>query len=137
MLKQFNKLREYVIIRLKGVMINTEKFLKNYTINDVSEVVEKIKKIEIRKKEFEELKGKLEKYFKFEIVDYIVSDILDCETYNHVCLMINLAVVNNRISLENGITLKNELKKLFKINDIFDKFDKGNYIMQSVDKPDN
>ena len=27
-----------------------EKFLKNYTINDVSEVVEKIKKIEIRKK---------------------------------------------------------------------------------------
>ena len=41
-----------------------EKFLKNYTINDVSEVVEKIKKIEIRKKEFEEFKGKLEKYFK-------------------------------------------------------------------------
>jgi hypothetical protein len=37
-------LREYVIIRLKGVMINMEKFLKNYTINDVSEVVEKIKK---------------------------------------------------------------------------------------------
>lgn len=114
-----------------------EKFLKNYTISDVSEVVEKIRKIEIRKKEFEELKGKLEKYFKFEIVDYIVSDILDCETYNHVCLMINLAVVNNRISLENGITLKNELKKLFKINDIFDKFDKGNYIMKSVDKPNN
>lgn len=114
-----------------------EKFLKNYTINDVSEVVEKIKKIEIRKKEFEELKEELEKYFKFEIVDYIVSDILDCETYNHVCLMINLAVVSNRISSENSITLKNELKKLFKINDIFDKFDKGNYIMQSVDNPDN
>ena len=114
-----------------------EKFLKNYTINDVSEVVEKIKKIEIRKKEFEELKKELEKYFKFEIVDYIVSDILDCETYNHVCLMINLAVVSNRISSENSITLKNELKKLFKINDIFDKFDKGNYIMQSVDNPDN
>jgi len=37
-------LREYVIIRLKGVIINMEKFLKNYTINDVSEVVEKIKK---------------------------------------------------------------------------------------------
>ena len=31
-------------------MINMEKFLKNYTINDVSEVVEKNKKIEIRKK---------------------------------------------------------------------------------------
>lgn len=107
-----------------------EKFLKNYTINDVSEVVEKIKKIEIRKTEFEKLKGKLEKYFKFEIVDYIVSDILDCETYNHVCLMINLAVVNNRISSENSITLKNGLKKLFQINNIFDKFNKNNCIIE-------
>ena len=98
-----------------------KKFFKNYTINDVSEVVEKIKKIEIRKTEFEKLKGKLEKYFKFEIVDYIVSDILECETYNHVCLMINLAVVNNRISSENSITLKNGLKKLFKIKNIFYK----------------
>lgn len=111
-----------------------EKFLKNYTINDVSEVVEKIKKIEIRKTEFEELKGKLEKYFKFEIVDYIVSDILDCETYNHVCLMINLAVVNNRISSENSITLKNGLKKLFQINNIFDKFNKNNCIIEKINK---
>lgn len=111
-----------------------EKFLKNYTINDVSEVVEKIKKIEIRKKEFEEFKGKLEKYFKFEIVDYIVSDILDCETYNHVCLMINLAVVSNRISSENSITLKNELKKLFQINNIFDKFNKDNCIIRLINQ---
>ena len=111
-----------------------EKFLKNYTINEVSEVVEKIKKIEIRKKEFEELKGKLEKYFKFEIVDYIVSDILDCETYNHVCLMINLAVVNNRISSENSITLKNGLKKLFQINNIFDKFNKDNCIIRLINQ---
>ena len=111
-----------------------EKFLKNYTINDVSEVVEKIKKIEIRKKEFEEFKGKLEKYFKFVIVDYIVSDILDCETYNHVCLMINLAVVSNRISSENSITLKNGLKKLFQINNIFDKFNKDNCIIRLINQ---
>ena len=111
-----------------------EKFLKNYTINDVSEVVEKIKKIEIRKKEFEEFKGNLEKYFKFEIVDYIVSDILDCETYNHVCLMINLAVVSNRISSENSITLKNGLKKLFQINNIFDKFNKDNCIIRLINQ---
>ena len=111
-----------------------EKFLKNYTINDVSEVVEKIKKIEIRKKEFEEFKGKLDKYFKFEIVDYIVSDILDCETYNHVCLMINLAVVSNRISSENSITLKNGLKKLFQINNIFDKFNKDNCIIRLINQ---
>lgn len=106
-----------------------KKFFKNYTINDVQNVTEIIKKIEIRNKEIKELKEKLENYFNFEIVDYIVSDILDCETYNHVCLMINLAVVNNRISLENGTTLKNGLKKLFKINSSFDKFHKDKCIM--------
>ncbi len=106
-----------------------KKFFKNYTINDVQNVTEIIKEIEIWNKEFEELKEKLEDYFKFEIANYIVSDILECETYNHVCLMINLAVVNNRISLENGTTLKNGLKKLFKINNMFDKFDKVNFVM--------
>lgn len=103
-----------------------EKFFENYTINDVQNVVEIIKKIEIRNKE---IKEKLENYFKFDIADYIVSDILECENYNHVCLMINLAVVNNRISLENSITLKKGLKKLFKINNMFDKFDKDNYMI--------
>ena len=106
-----------------------KKFFENYTINDRQNVVERIKEIEIWNKEFEELKEKLENYFNFEIADYIVSDILECETYNHVCLMINLAIANNRISLENGITLKSGLKKLFKINNMFDKFDKGNCII--------
>ena len=105
-----------------------KKFFKNYTINDVENKVEKIKEIEIWNKEFEELKEKLENYFKFEIADYIVSDILDCETYNHVCLIINLAVVNNRISLEDSIILKNGLKKLFRINSSFDKFDEEIYL---------
>lgn len=103
-----------------------KKFFKNYTINNVQNVTE----IEIWNKEFEELKEKLEDYFKFEIADYIVNDILECETYNHVCLMINLAVVNNRISLENSIILKNGLKKLFKINNQFHKFDKEIYLQK-------
>ena len=103
-----------------------EKFFENYTINDVQNVVEIIKKIEIRNKE---IKEKLENYFKFDIADYIVSDILECENYNHVCLMINLAVVNNRISLEDSIILKNGLKKLFKINSSFNKFNKDNFII--------
>ena len=106
-----------------------EKLFENYTSNDKQNIVEIIKKIEIRNKEIEELKEKLESYFNFEIADYIVSDILECENYNHVCLMINLAVVNNRISLENSITLKKGLKKLFKINNMFDKFDKDNYMI--------
>lgn len=92
------------------------------------------KKIEIRNREFKDLKEKLETYFKFEITDYIISDILDCENYNHVCLMINLAVINNRISLENGVILKNELKQLFQINDIFDKFNKDNFIIEKINK---
>ena len=53
-----------------------EKFCRNYVDTDISDIV---KKIEIRNKEFKELKEKLENYFKFEITDYIISDILDCE----------------------------------------------------------
>ena len=107
-----------------------KKFFENYTINDRQNVVERIKEIEIWNKEFEELKEKLENHFNFEIADYIVSDILECETYNHVCLMINLAVINNRISSKNSKTLKNELKKLFRINNMFDKFDKEIYLQK-------
>ena len=108
-----------------------ERYCRNYTDTDISDIV---KKIEIRNREFKELKEKLENYFKFEITDYIISDILDCENYNHVCLMINLAVINNRISLENSIILKRGLKKLFEISDIFDELDKANY--KEVNKTD-
>lgn len=90
-----------------------ENFFENYTIYNIQNITERIKEIEKCNIEFEELKEKLENYFNFEINDYIVSDILEGETYNHICLMINLAIVNNRISLENGIILKSELKKLF------------------------
>ena len=108
-----------------------EKSCRNYTDIDISDIV---KKIEIRNREFKDLKEKLETYFKFEITDYIISDILDCENYNHVCLMINLAVINNRMSLENSIILKSGLKKLFKINDMFDKFDKDDGIIEKIYK---
>ena len=87
-----------------------EKYCRNYIDTDILDIV---KKIEIKNRKFKELKENLETYFKFEITDYIISDILDCENYNHVCLMINLAVINNRITLENSMILKNELKKLF------------------------
>ena len=102
-----------------------EKFFENYTINDVKNNVEIIKEIELWNKEFEELKEKLEKHFNFEIADYIVSDILECETYNHVCLMINLAVVNNRISLENSMIL---IKRFIYKNNISKTDDKFNFI---------
>ena len=83
--------------------------------------------------EFKILKEKLEKQFDFEIVDYIIYDILDEETYYHTCLMINLAVLNNRLSIENGEQLKQGLKDLFKINNSNDKIDKKIYIGNYID----
>ena len=45
-----------------------EKFFENYTINDVSKVVEEIKIMEIKIREFKELKERLENYFNFKII---------------------------------------------------------------------
>lgn len=42
-----------------------KKLFENYTSNDIQNVTEIIKEIEIWNKEFEELKEKLENYFKF------------------------------------------------------------------------
>lgn len=42
--------------------------------------------------------------------------------------MINLAVVNNRFSIENGDRLKSGIKELFKINNNYDRIDKNVYI---------
>lgn len=101
---------------------------KDYSADEIEEVKRKIKRIEIRKKEYKALKEKLEEHFNFEIVDYIIYDILDYETYHHTCLMINLAIINNRISIENGEILKAGLKILFKIKNRDDRFNRGVYI---------
>lgn len=87
--------------------------LEQYSKIEIDEAKRKIKRIQKRLKEFGILKEKLEKQFDFEIVDYIIYDILDEETYYHTCLMINLAVLNNRLSIENGEQLKQGLKDLF------------------------
>ena len=42
--------------------------------------------------------------------------------------MINLAIINNRISIENGEILKAGLKILFKIKNRDDRFNRGVYI---------
>lgn len=102
--------------------------LTKYTADDVEEAKGKIKRIEVRKKEYRLLKEKLEELFNFEITDYIIDDILDYETYRHTCLMINLAVINNRISIENGEILKAGLKIIFKIKNEYDRFNRNIYI---------
>lgn len=103
-------------------------FLKGYSSDEIESAKGKIKILEKRRKEFNILKEKLEKNFGFEIIGYIIDDILDYETYHHVCLMINLAVVNNRVSIENGDRLKVGIKELFKINNDYDRVDKTVYI---------
>ncbi len=105
-----------------------ENFLKSYSSDEIESAKGKIKILEKRRKEFNLLKEKLEKNFGFEIIGYIIDDILDYETYHHVCLMINLAVVNNRFSIENGDRLKVGIKELFKINNDYDRVDKTVYI---------
>ena len=102
--------------------------LTKYTADDVEEAKGKIKRIEVRKKEYRLLKEKLEEHFNFEITDYIIDDILDYETYYHTCLMINLAIINNRISIENGEILKAGLKIIFKIKNEYDRFNRNVYI---------
>ena len=110
-----------------------EKFFEDYTADEVIDAVGKIKRLEIRRKEFKILKEKLEKHFNFEITEYIIDDILNYETYYHTCLMINLAVINNRLSAENGEKLKLELKNLFKINNVYDRFDRGVFMGNTFD----
>ena len=97
----------------------------DYTSDEIESAKGKIKRIEVRKNEFKLLKEKLEKHFNFEITEYIIDDILDYETYHHTCLMINLAVVNNRMSIVDGEILKAGLKILFKIKNKDDRFDRG------------
>ena len=104
------------------------KLFEEYSADEIDDAKGKIKRIEIRKKEFNLLKEKLEKHFNFEITEYIIDDILDYETYYHTCLMINLAVVNNRMTVVDGEILKAGLKILFNIQSSNDRFDRSAYI---------
>lgn len=79
--------------------------------------IELPKEIILRKK----IKEKLSQYFEFEVPDYIIDDIAENEEYNHLCLMINIAIYNNRILKENGKALKEQLEKIFNINNRFEK----------------
>lgn len=81
---------------------------------------EKIKQIERRNKLSDKIREKLEKYFDFHITSYIIDDIVENEDYHHFCLMVNLAVVNNRLSTYNGEILKAGIKKIFGIENNYD-----------------
>lgn len=109
------------------------KLFKGYTEDEIIEVKGKIKRLEVRRKEFKELKEKLESEFKFEIVGYIIDDILDYEDYHHFCLMVNMAVISHRLTAEEGKKLKLGIKKLFKIDSEYDRLNKSKYIKEITD----
>lgn len=78
-----------------------------------------------RNEEMNVIKQKLEKYFKFKIVNYLIDDILENETYHHFCSLVALAVINNRLSLDDGETLKKGLKEIFEVRGAYDQLDKS------------
>lgn len=85
-----------------------DKMVEDYTIIRGKEIQELVQNVE-------RIKELLEEHFKFDIPNYVIFDIAEHETYSHICLMINLATVNERISRENAATLKQELKQLLDI----------------------
>ncbi len=94
-----------------------EGILKEYTTEDIKKRKIQLEK-EIQKSKV--IREILEKYFKFEISDYIIDDIVHNETYRHLCFVINLAIVNERISTKNAKTLKEGIKEIFSIEDDLD-----------------
>ena len=62
---------------------------------------------------------------KFEIEKYLRLDIVENETYHHFCYLVNLAVVNDKLSVENGEILKEGIKEILKITGDYDRLDKS------------
>ena len=98
--------------------------LQNYTEIEKRELYQLRKEQIVRKRtQLKLIKHKLKSYFDFDVVDYIIEDILENEEYHHFCLMVNLAVVNHRITEEQAETLKEGIKELFEIEKDTDKLD--------------
>lgn len=80
----------------------------------------KIREIKRKNELSNKTREKLEKYFDFYITSYIIDDIVENEDYYHFCLMVNLAVVNNRLTADNGEKLKLGIKRIFNIKNNYE-----------------
>lgn len=85
------------------------------------ECEKEIKEMEQKLELYKKIREKLSSYFDFIIPDYVISDFIDNEDYHHFCLMVNIAVINNRLSKENGNTLKEKIKSLLNIKSFYEK----------------
>ena len=99
---------------------------------------EEVKKYQLQavviKKQSKQIKEKLQEHFDFEIVDYLIDDILENETYQHFCSLVGLAVENDRLNVDDGETLKEGIKDIFEITSDYDKLDKSVLIDTSDDE---
>lgn len=55
---------------------------------------------------FNRLKYKLQEEYGFKISNYIVDEIINNDDYDNLCLLVNLAVSNKKISKEEGQIIK-------------------------------
>lgn len=98
-------------------MVKNEEF---YSI-DTEEMKIEINKIKSMINEQKSLKEKMDKELGFEVPDYVVGGIYEQAYYHNVCLLINVAVINHRISKENSKILKEMIKKKYNIKNMYDR----------------
>ena len=88
--------------------------------NKYAEEIKKAKELIERRNKVTNI---IQEKFSFLVPDYVIDDIAEGENYEHICLMINLAESNNRITGENAIFLRNKLKEIGNIKSAYDKFE--------------
>lgn len=98
-----------------------QKVLSNYSTTYTEEIEQDIVQIQKQKKKIELLKEKLDRYFRFNVPVDLIVDIAEEEDYNHFCLMINLAVENNRLKESEGDKLKQGIKEICNIKSNYDE----------------
>lgn len=84
-----------------------EKYLKNITNIDIENQL-----LNNNLQRFIRLKKKIEFEYNFNIPDYIIDELINNNDYNNLCCLINMAVVQKRITKQQGKFIKEkELKK--------------------------
>lgn len=98
-----------------------QKILSNYSTTYTEEIKKNIVQMQKQKKKIELLKDKLDRYFKFNIPKDLIVDIAENEDYQHFCLMINIAIENNRLKKNYGDMLKQGIKEVCNIKNNYDE----------------
>lgn len=100
-----------------------KKISGNYTENENELTCKKIQteKMKEQIEKINKMTNKLKEYFNFEIPRYVIDEILDNGEYNNICSLINLAVVNERLTKNEGECFKSKLKEICNISSMYDR----------------